>query len=714
MPAGRPRRARPAGAAARAALARGLARGGGDAHRLAVRLLAAVRLRGDLHVRGGHAHGRAPSRRAVARPRPAARAARPGGAARTDRPGRAGARRGRPPAPLGDDPRDRCATSCTTCCARSASSTSRRPANASSRASTPAPCCASWWASGARSACAWAGASATSPPTRRASTGTRSGPSRRGVCRRRSWRRWRTRSTQLVARYARTHGPFTTAQLHERYGVDHGPGAARARARGNARARRAAPRRQRARVVRRRGAAAPAPGLAGGAAQGDRARRGAPSGGLPAVLAGRRPPLRGRAPGSSACARCWCPCRGSRCRSRAGSATCCRAARAPTRPRGWTSCAPAASWRGWAPGRWDAPGAWRCTSARMRPRSAPPRSPDRRSRPAGVEHELLRACLQQGPCFFSDLLVAFDGPAEALREALWDLVWAGEVTNDAWAPLRAPRLTLAAAGEPARPGGASRPQRRARRLLARSRFGSRQRSGAQSQVQGRWSLTGRIFGAGLEDPARAPERRRALAELLLERYGIVTREQVLAENVRVASPACMTPSTTSRRSACAGAGTSSRAWAAPSSRSPARSSACARERRARVDARDRRHRPGPALRRGAAVAQARARARPPGARGGRLPGARRRSARAVPGARRAQPADADRGPHAAPSPGPSPSRAGRCGPRWERSPRRSARASCRASRWSGSTASRRWAARWQALLVELGFHSGPRRLTLSG
>ncbi len=29
--------------------------------------------------------------------------------------------------------------------------------------------------------------------------------------------------TQLVARYARTHGPFTTAQLHERYGVDGGP-----------------------------------------------------------------------------------------------------------------------------------------------------------------------------------------------------------------------------------------------------------------------------------------------------------------------------------------------------------------------------------------------------------------------------------------------------------------------------------------------------------
>ena len=36
----------------------------------------------------------------------------------------------------------------------------------------------------------------------------------------------------LVRRYARTHGPFPTAQLADRYGVDPTPGAARARARG--------------------------------------------------------------------------------------------------------------------------------------------------------------------------------------------------------------------------------------------------------------------------------------------------------------------------------------------------------------------------------------------------------------------------------------------------------------------------------------------------
>jgi ATP-dependent helicase Lhr and Lhr-like helicase len=140
-------------------------------------------------------------------------------------------------------------------------------------------------------------------------------------------------------------------------------------------------------------------------------------------------------------------------------------------------------------------------------------------------HDLLRARLAQSACFFSDLLAELDIPAEELREALWDLVWAGEATNDAWAPLRAPRLALARA----------RPERRP----SVRRFGAR-RTGAQSQVQGRWSLTGPIFGA-LATAAGAsatgpgtggPERRRALAELLLERYGVLTREQVLAEGVK--------------------------------------------------------------------------------------------------------------------------------------------------------------------------------------
>ncbi len=78
-----------------------------------------------------------------------------------------------------------------------------------------------------------------------------------------------------------------------------------------------------------------------------------------------------------------------------------------------------------------------------------------------------------------------------------------------FAPLRAPRLTLA----------------RAQRTRTR-RFAARQR-GSGAPVQGRWSLSAALFGEGIDPSAR----RRALCELLLERYGIVSREQVLAEGV---------------------------------------------------------------------------------------------------------------------------------------------------------------------------------------
>ncbi len=132
----------------------------------------------------------------------------------------------------------------------------------------------------------------------------------------------------------------------------------------------------------------------------------------------------------------------------------------------------------------------------------------------GGVHDALRARLAAGACFFTDLLTEVPGvPTEELVEALWDLVWAGEVTNDAWAPLRSPKLTAAA------------PWSQKARADRRRSFSARRR-GAQPTVQGRWSLTEALFKS--DDPAA---RRRAQAELLLERYGIVTREQVLAEGI---------------------------------------------------------------------------------------------------------------------------------------------------------------------------------------
>jgi ATP-dependent helicase Lhr and Lhr-like helicase len=130
--------------------------------------------------------------------------------------------------------------------------------------------------------------------------------------------------------------------------------------------------------------------------------------------------------------------------------------------------------------------------------------------PAAPIHDAIRARLANGAAFWTDLIADVEdvGPAE-LQEALWDLVWAGEVTNDAFAPLRAPRLSLAN-----------------ERREANRRFARRRRPGAP-QVQGRWSLTANLFA---DPPAHGP-RLRAHAELLLERYGIVTRETVLAEGI---------------------------------------------------------------------------------------------------------------------------------------------------------------------------------------
>ena len=131
--------------------------------------------------------------------------------------------------------------------------------------------------------------------------------------------------------------------------------------------------------------------------------------------------------------------------------------------------------------------------------------------PAAAPHDAIRERLGAGAAFWSDLLVDLSEVETAeLQEALWDLVWAGEVTNDAWAPLRAPRLTVA----------------RDQQAQRGRRFAKRRRPGAP-QVQGRWSLTAPLFA---EQPPYGP-RMRAQAELMLERYGIVTRETVLAEGV---------------------------------------------------------------------------------------------------------------------------------------------------------------------------------------
>ncbi len=142
--------------------------------------------------------------------------------------------------------------------------------------------------------------------------------------------------------------------------------------------------------------------------------------------------------------------------------------------------------------------------------AGPPPANLKLERSAGDAHDAIRELLGQRPCFWLDLVSELDLAAEELHNALWDLAWGGEVTNDAFAPLRAPRLR----------GRERQQQRRGRRFAAR-------RTAAGQAVQGRWSLTAPLFE---NSPSTGP-RLRAQAELMLERYGIVTRETVLAEGV---------------------------------------------------------------------------------------------------------------------------------------------------------------------------------------
>jgi ATP-dependent Lhr-like helicase len=141
--------------------------------------------------------------------------------------------------------------------------------------------------------------------------------------------------------------------------------------------------------------------------------------------------------------------------------------------------------------------------------AGPPPANAKLERFEGASQDAIRERLLSGPSFWLDLLADLDFPAEELHNALWDLAWSGEVTNDAFAPLRAPRLRSVPAHE-----------RQGRRF-------ARRRSAAGTAVQGRWSLTAPLFA----DAPGPGARLRAQAELMLERYGIVTRETVLAEGV---------------------------------------------------------------------------------------------------------------------------------------------------------------------------------------
>ena len=131
--------------------------------------------------------------------------------------------------------------------------------------------------------------------------------------------------------------------------------------------------------------------------------------------------------------------------------------------------------------------------------------------PAGPVHDAIRDQLRErGACFWPELLAAAGVPDERIvLAALWDLVWAGEVTNDTIAPMRA--FLIRRPTKAARSGAKPRP-------------GALRRAGPPSAA-GRWSLVRTL----LEPEPSPTEAAHARATQLLERHGVLTREAVLAE-----------------------------------------------------------------------------------------------------------------------------------------------------------------------------------------
>ena len=141
-------------------------------------------------------------------------------------------------------------------------------------------------------------------------------------------------------------------------------------------------------------------------------------------------------------------------------------------------------------------------------------------RPAGApelserEQAILAHLKTSGATFFAPLHEAAGGgyPGETV-DALWDLVWKGILTNDTFHALRA--FTRA-------------PTRRPRKRPRHGGAGAfRSRRVAPPSAEGRWSLLGDRVAAAPSDTQWST----AMAQQLLTRYGVVTREVAAAEGI---------------------------------------------------------------------------------------------------------------------------------------------------------------------------------------
>ena len=127
------------------------------------------------------------------------------------------------------------------------------------------------------------------------------------------------------------------------------------------------------------------------------------------------------------------------------------------------------------------------------------------------------AALQVGGAFFAGQLKEMTAAEneQSVLEALWSLTWSGHVTNDTFAPIR----SLLAGGSQAHRVKRKAPRTRTYRGMSLTRTAPR-----PTAIGGRWSLLPEVES----DPAR---RATVTAGLLLDRYGVVTRGAVQSEGV---------------------------------------------------------------------------------------------------------------------------------------------------------------------------------------